>query len=148
MDIWQRNKGKIIEPCIASVCENVSYAVPIRYVVRCILILGLQLKDSIIFVDGEEAKILILCSPVVLEKVQHETVMCVLYRNENGQLVAIFMGNHYHSNSPCLTALPVEQDLERCREISFELDCGVYAYAEKLPSGENLLILHPNHCTW
>ena len=142
MDMIKKFKEQRIEPCIASVCENSGYAVPIRYIVRCILLSGSQLKEPTVKVDGEEVKILILCSQDVLKRVQNETVMCVLYRNEEQEPIVIFMGNHYHGNLPCLTTLPVECELDPCNA-ELSLGCGVYAYAQMLPNGRGLLVLHP-----
>ena len=142
MDMIKKAKEQKMETCIASACENGGYAVPIRYIVRCILLSGPQLKKPTVKVDGEEVKILILCSQDVLKRVQNETVMCFLYRNDEQEPIVIFMGNHYHGHSPCLITLPLECELDLCNA-ELSLGYGIYAYAQTLPNGDELLVLHP-----
>ena len=142
MNIFAKEEKTGMELCVASAYGSGGYAVPVRYVVKCISALGSELKGSSILIDNEQAKILKLCQNGVLEKLENRTVMCVLCRNKAMELIAIFMGNHYHGHLPYLITLPLECDLKGSDE-DREVGCSIYAYRENLPSGEELFVLHP-----
>ena len=140
MEILHENSSLNTELCIVSLYEGNAYAIPIRYIERCVLVSGAELSESSIRIEGDEAKVLLLCDRTILQTSKNENVMCVLCRNAEQKLVAICMGNFYYRNSPRLVTLPVQYaPNENCGN---DIGDGFYTLKQELPAGNDISVLY------
>ena len=110
------------ELCIISQYGQDGYAIPIQYVDRCVQVPLTNLRQGTICVDGEDATLLMLCDTSFLECTQDPDAMCVLCREATKGLVAVCMGNAFHSYRPYLAELP--------------MSILVTAYGVRIPTGD------------
>ncbi len=131
------------ELCIVSQYGQDGYAIPIRYVERCVQVPLTNLRQQTIYVDGEDANLLMLCDKSFLECTQDSDAMCVLCRKATKELMAVCMGNSFHGYRAHLAELPIyipSEDTEK-EQLGKELEGGFYMIEQTLPSSRPLSIL-------